>query len=336
MSNPDSPRSFNPTANRMKLQEKMLLVPEIEGMLNALADVKAPILVDLPCRRLPAKLPDTVDDWDPPYASYRYDMEIWFTRWFYRGLGIVMLLIGAMMLIGGVLVWFIPPRNNNQREDPLFVLAMMLLFGGGFFAGGLWFFWWRAPAGTRTIWIFKEGIVVRKAGVLEVHPWFHVGEIRCTLGPASAFATIRIFSETYTIGGRSESHRELIEFIEHRASAEHLPRQLRQLSDGRALNFGACYLHRKAFDFIRARHHWIAVEKVEASDQEFVVTFANRGPIRLPHDRVLFPSLCLTLARALTIYWRQAGEGDDLRDERDAPEPPDLPPDEPPDTRITR
>lgn len=317
----------------MKFHEKLLLLPEAKEAFDALADVRPPDVGDLPCLRVPKNAFAVLREWGEPLASYRYHLETWVIRWMYRGLGLVMLVMGVIIIVGGVVVWFNPPQRNNAQEDPLFILAVMLLIGAAFLAGGIWFFWWRANAWQRTLWIYPEGLLVLKGSELEVHPWFHAMELTFADRPNSAFITMRIFNEQYVIGGRSESHRDLCRYVERKASADSLSRVLRQISAGRAVNFGACFIRRRVLDLLREPVYWMAVEGVAVKDAAIEVALVGRKPYFLPRDRLQYPSLFFALAPALVAYWKQASETSEAADERDAPDLPDEPPT---DTRITR
>jgi hypothetical protein len=324
----------------MKFHEKLQQLPEVRELFAALAKEDLPDVRGLPCHRLPAVPPPALRAWDEPLASYKFPMEMWLTRWMYRILGFIMILMGLGVLLGGVLQIVIGPPPNRQGEDPVVILVTLFVFGGAFTAGGVWFFWWRANASNRILWIFPEGVAVRTNVDLMVHPWFQINDLVCKDDGQSAYVTMRVFSETYTIGGRSEADVDLCRYVEKRASAEWLPRMLQQLSAGRSLSFGACYLLRKSLGVVHNRIPWMAVEQISASDSVIDVTFTNEKPLILLRDRMMFPSLFLTLCRALTIYWHQIGdmnEPTDERDDRDAPEKSNDPPDEPPtDTRIKR
>ena len=274
--------------------------PAIQNEMLALATRRLPDLRDVPVYAVPESAPKMIDDWSEPLGTLRIPGESWVSRW----IGIAALATVGLGLSGGPMSCMIMAAiDANRRADALFSPVLLIYLGLG--CACLYFAWrltFRRPILALDLWIFEEGLLLRRGGELIVARYQDIQdyEVSRETGRPLFWLTLRDEDPIILSVGHTRQVLPLMEYMEIRiAGAQLLPR-LKSIWEGEREKFGIVTLDRDGYHSPKFVVPWSDLVRIDCDDCSMYVRFDKRRDKHVIRYRdVSFPQLVLALAKIL-------------------------------------
>jgi hypothetical protein len=224
---------------------------------------------------------------------------------FLRVCGWVFMTFGGLILLTAV-VLLIASANRGDPGQQLPGAFCTLVFGLGIGGAGLWFGVLRRRVVNERCWFCPRGMVWMTNGVFDWYRWEQVPEVYRRLDAARPAIGIRFDRDISWISfNNTAASRLMVNNIETRASAAWTETTLQMLADDRGVPFGAWRVRDGSIQYLSERVAWTEVVDLEEQDRAFLIHHREKRQLAFSLDEVPYPSLFVTLARAMWAYSRE-------------------------------
>jgi hypothetical protein len=280
----------------------------VQRPVQALVEQAFPEAGELRCAPFPRRAPAGAIDMGRPLASAVLVQEYLIGLIFLRVCGWVFLAFGGLILLSAVMA-VVSMIGDGPRQPPnmlgpmIGVLAMGLGIGGA----GLWFGVLRGRVVNERCWFCPRGMVWMRNSVFDWYRWEQVPEVYRKLDEAARPAIgVRFDRDVSWISfNNTPASRLMVDYIESRASAAWTDTTLQMLADDRGVPFGAWRVRDGSIQGLGERVAWSEVADLEQQTRALVIHHGQQRQLAIALDEIPYPSLFVTLARAMWAYSRE-------------------------------
>ncbi len=275
--------------------------PAIQRELLNLATKPLPDLRRISTLPLPEETPAEIDGWSKPLGTLSVPGETWLSN---RAAGGMMIGIGLLIVAMSFVVFFLPPElmEPGRRDPPRPVQAVVIMVVGVICTGlGVRFTFFRQPKLSLALWIFEEGLFMRRGGQSTVARFEEVVgyEVSNHTGRPLFWLTIDEEAPIVLSVGHCPEVVPLMEYIEIRMAAAQLLPRLKAIWDGERAQFGVVALDKTGFHGPKFFAPWAEVRKVVPDERSLFVDCGRREWVALRYRDVAFPHLVMAIAHVL-------------------------------------
>jgi len=284
-------------------EEFRSMSPKIQHHMLKLATQPLPDLRAIKRLPLPPETPTEIDGWAQPLGSLKIGGESWFSNQLASviliGIGLMFMLMGALPLI----MEDQAPQRRDRRNPSMTVVALVYGgFGNVFIGLSIWLAFFRRPRLRLTLWIFEEGLFLRRGGESTVVRWADLQdyEVSRETGRPLFWLTLRDEAPIVLSVGHCPEVIPLMEYMEIRmAGAQLLPR-LKAIWHGQRERFGVLTLDHDGIAGPGFFAPWSQVSRVMSDAKSLYVDWSARTSWTAVRYRdVSFPYLVMAIAHIL-------------------------------------
>jgi len=280
-----------------------LASPAVQREVDRLMDEPFPAVGSLACAPFHKNTPERAMDLGRRIASAVLAQEYLIGLVFLRAAGWFFLACGGLILVagvGGVVESFFRPQGQLVRE-PFAPFLIVFAIGLGVMGAGAWFGYFRGRVINEMCWFCPRGMVWMSENLFDWYSWEDVPEVFCRLQAPRPAVGVRFDGATCWISfSNTHASRQIVQYIENRASAASVHETLKSIAHGRTVHFGDFSLSRSAID----RVDWRNVIAIDVDDRELVIHRHGGGEVAIHLDEIPYPSLFIAAARATHSYVR--------------------------------
>ena len=272
--------------------EFRLTSPSIQRELMTLATQVMPDLRMIKRLPLPAEPPAEIDGWSKPLGTLAVAGDSWVLTSLARGI-----------LIGMPLFWLASGAVAIMRKS---------LDSVGEFACFAWtgaavaFFCWRVTVRPKnfslSLWIFEEGLFMRRGGESTVARFEEIRDYRTTLETGQPHFWLTFKDESPVVLSIADCVEllPLMEYIEVRMAASQLLPRLKSIWLGQNETFGVISLNRAGLTGPGFFAPWSEVRRVMSDPRNFLVDWNKRPDwIDIRYRDVSFPHLVMAISHVM-------------------------------------
>ncbi len=279
----------------------------VQREINALKDHPFPDVGALARAPLHKSTPDGAMELGRPLASAALVQEYLIGLLFLRVAGWVFMAFGALFVLVAIVASaesVLNPRNARE-PNPFFLGIAVSGVGLAIGGAGAWFGIFRGRVITEMCWFCPRGMIWMTESVFDWYTWEEVREVYCQLNTVRPAIGIR-FDDNLSLISFSDDRasRQMVKYIENRASAACAPMVLQLIAEGRTVRFGHWRLSRSALRSADTEMSWRDVTDVQARDREIRIGHRVGGYLTIAPDEVPYRSLFTALACAIHAYER--------------------------------
>lgn len=269
--------------------------PAVQREVERLLDEPFPAAGSLACAPFPKNTPERALDLGRRIASAVLAQEYLSGLIFLRVAGWFFLACGGLILLAGtgVVIESISRPQQLVFNGP--GILFMFAFGLGVTGAGAWFGYFRGRVINEMCWFCPRGMIWMSENLFDWYAWEDVPEVFCRLQDPRPAVGVRFDGNTCWISfSNTHASRQIVQFIENRASAASVRETLKSIAEGRTIQFGDYSLSRSAID----RVDWRNVRAIDVEDRELVIHRHDRKEVMIHLDAIPYPSLFIAAARA--------------------------------------
>jgi hypothetical protein len=295
---PHSEHSQVPLPERYSTWEEFRsLSPTIQSELIKLATIALPDMRGAKLRTLPADMPASVDDFGRPLATLVIPGEKRSLNWtvgaFFAGLGCLFLVVGAIGLGAD--------RAEPAPRGGVPAYFLMMLFGLAGIAFGVWYLSLRRPLLEITVWIFENGLFLRRGNDGEACAWEDVKDFKGdpNSGHPTFWITTRGDWRLILSSEQTPAIMPLAEYIQVKIVSAQLLAKLRHIFEGNRVPFGVLSLDRAGITG-RFTARWSEIVRVMSDDAHVFIDCRNlQSWHQVRYRDVSFPQLLLAISHVM-------------------------------------
>jgi hypothetical protein len=273
------------------------LSPALQEELTKLAVRALPDMRDAELQTLPANLPPKVDEFGLPLATLVISGEKQALNFGIAALaaviGGIFLLVGGFELSGH--------RLQPLMRDAVSAYSILMLFGMVGVGFAVWHAFFRHPNLSITLWIFENGLFLRRGNDVEACGWDDVKDFRDAdnTGPPTYTIITRGDCRLVLSAAQSPTIMPLAEYLKIKiASAQFLPK-LQRIFNGDPVKFGALWLDTTGIKGPVAAP-WSEIVRVVADDASLYVDCRGLDTWQqIPLRNISLPILLLAIAHIM-------------------------------------
>lgn len=280
-------------------EEFRALSPAIQREMLKLAMTPLPDLRMTELDTLPENVPSHLDAWGKPLGTLNIPGE---TPLETHVATASFVAIGLIFFISSIVINFVLNQPEPDGQPAWLTVLLFAGIGGPYTLFLVWFTYLRRPSLRLTMWIFEEGLLLRRSGQLTNVRFEGVKGFKASSESGRPVFCLDLEGEStieLSIGHCLEVM-PLMGYVEIRMAAAQLLPRLQTIFNGEREEFGAVQLDKEGIHARGIVAPWSEVRRVVSDDEHLFIDWTRRPewvPIR--YRDVSFPHLVMAISHVM-------------------------------------